>query len=99
MSAVTFPPHTPRQYRPAQLLHSVLFFLGLFSYAAVATVAATRANCENVYLTADDGATQLTGDDHVTRLIDGQQCRLVMGGAELEFRLHLPQWARFVVLD
>jgi hypothetical protein len=99
MSAVTFPPHTPRQYRRVQLLFSVLFLLGLFSYAAVATVAATRANCENVYLTADDGVTQLTGDNHVTRLIDGQQCRLVMGGVELQFRLHLPEWAGFVVLE
>ena len=99
MSSATFLLHTPRQYRRARLLHSVLFFLGLFSCAAVATVAATRANCENVYLTADDAATQLTVDNHVTRLTDGQQCRLVMGGAELKFRLHLPQWARFVVLD
>jgi hypothetical protein len=81
------------------MLLLVLFFLGIFSCAAVATVAALRDHCENVYQTADDGATQLTGDDHVTRFIDGQQCRVVMGGIELEFRLHLPEWAGFVVLD
>jgi len=81
VSAVIFPPYTPRQYSPAWMILSVLFFLGLF--AAVAVVAALRDHCENVYLTADDGAKQLTADDHVTRLIDGQQCRLVMGGAVL----------------
>jgi hypothetical protein len=98
MGAVTFPPfYRPRQYRRARIILSILFFLGLF--AAVATVTAIRDNCENVYITADDGATQLTADDHVTRLIDGQQCRLVLGGAELEFRMHLPQWAHFVVVE
>jgi hypothetical protein len=79
------------------MILSVLFFLGLFT--AVAAVAAIRDHCENVYLTADDGATQLTANDNVTRLIDGQQCRIVMAGAKLQFRLHLPQWARFVVLE
>ena len=97
MSAVTIPSYTPSQYSRARMILSVLFFLGLF--AAVAALAAIRDHCENVYLTADDGVTQLTADDHVTRLINGQQCRLVMGGAEFEFRLHLPQWARFVVSD
>jgi hypothetical protein len=72
--------------------------LGLF--AVVAAIAAIRDHCENVYLTADDKATQLTGDDNVTRLIDGQQCRLPLWGrAELQFRLYLPQWASFVVSD
>jgi hypothetical protein len=98
VSAVTFPPYTPRQYRRARIILLALFFLGLF--AVVAAIAAIRDHCENVYLTADDKATQLTGDDNVTRLIDGQQCRLPLWGrAELQFRLYLPQWASFVVSD
>jgi hypothetical protein len=78
---------------------TVLFFLGIFSCAAVATVSPIGAKCENVYLTANDGVTLLTADDLVTRLIGGQQCRLGMGRAEIQFPLHLPQWARFMVPD
>jgi hypothetical protein len=79
----------------------VLFFLGIFSCAAVATVAALRDRCENVYLTADDRATHLTDEKNGARLIDGQQCRLPLWGmTELRLRLHLPpQLAIFVVSD
>jgi hypothetical protein len=62
--------------------------LGLISLAAVQ---AMTVECQDKYLTADDGITPLTADDGVTLLTTGRQrCQLVVGGGPVP----LPGWAQ-----
>jgi hypothetical protein len=88
MAVVTVPDFVPRQYKRARIVVLLLAFLGLISLAAAQ---AMTVECQDEYLTADDGITLLTADDGVTLLTTGrQQCQLVVGGG----RVPLPVWAQ-----
>jgi len=58
-------------------------FLGLLSLAAVATA---KVECNNEYLTADDGVMRLAADDGALLTTGRQQCRAKFGG----FRVAVP---------
>jgi hypothetical protein len=80
MAVVPVPDFVPRQYKRARIVVLLLAFLGLISLAAAQ---AMTVECQDEYLTADDGITLLTADDGVTLLTTGrQQCQLVVGGGE-----------------
>jgi hypothetical protein len=88
MAVVTVPDFLPRQYKRARIVVLLLAFLGLISLAAVQ---AMTVECQDKYLTADDGITPLTADDGVTLLTTGRQrCQLVVGGGPVP----LPVWAQ-----
>jgi len=91
MAVVSIHDLVPRQYRRARIVVLLLAFFGLISLAAVQSM---TVECQDEYLTADDGITLLTADDGVTLLTTGrQQCQLVVG----EGRVPLPGWAQPII--
>lgn len=94
--AVADPPvSVPLNHSRREVIIKLLLFLGLISLAAVRktkVVRETKVDCQDDYLTADDGVTPLTADDGVTLLTTGsQQCQLVEPD---DLPGPLPSWLR-----
>jgi hypothetical protein len=89
MAVAVTPVRAPFDHRRSWVVLMLALFLGLLSLAAV--VAAREVECQEEYITADDGVTRLTGDG--VKLSTGrQQCQLALGN----LRVALPPWVRAI---